>query len=71
MVVEMSIHIDLITAPLATTAGLCTLTGYIAALSIYLSTEREQYCSASKFHKRRCHFPYSGMAFWFVDKPRS
>ena len=51
MVVEMSLHIDLITAPPATAAGLCRLTGYIAALRICLSTERENYRSAGKSHK--------------------
>src|SRR3954452_10998505 len=70
MVAEMSLHIDLITAPPVMAARLCRLTGHIAALSICLSTEREHYRGAGKSHKGRCPSRYSGMAFCFADKLR-
>ena len=70
MVVEMSLHIDLITEPPAMAARLCRLTGHIAALNICLSTEREHYRGAGKSHMGRCPSRYSGMAFWFADKLR-
>src|SRR4051812_49412522 len=71
MVVEMSFHVDPIAALRPKTARFCRLTGCIAALRICLSTERENYRSAGESHKHRSPARCSGMAFWFVDKPRS